>query len=88
MSISICRSNVASLMRHFYIAQFEDALEYASAIEWKKSLSAYVKLFGIDTNIKTFAAKVSLEDFLELLTIEPEQNYSNLYPKDLLIIKN
>ncbi len=88
MSISICRSNVASLMRHFYIAQFEDALEYASAIEWEKSLSAYVKLFGIDTNIKTFAAKVSLEDFLELLTIEPEQNYSNLYPKDLLIIKN
>ena len=89
MAISICRSNVAFLMRNLYMAQFEDAfLEYASAIEWEKSLRAYVKLFGIDATLKAFAFKLGLEAFLDSLNQDTEQNYPNLYPKDLLIIKN
>ncbi len=89
MNISICRSNISFLMRNLYMAQFEDAfLEYASAIEWEKSLRAYVKLFGMDATIKAFALKLDLEEFLESISQDTEQSYPNLYPKDLLIIKN
>lgn len=89
MAISVCRANVSFLMRRLYIAQFKDAYqECASAIDWEKSLSAYLHLFGPDALIKEFALHVNLHTTLEELSTESTSQDISTYPKDLLMLKS
>jgi len=88
MSISICTSNVAYIIKKLYIAQFEHAYATcASAIDWNKSLGMYVQFFGADTFLKAFLESHSLT--LHAQTLEPlsHSNESSFYPQDLLVLK-
>lgn len=89
MSISVCRANVSFLMRRLYIAQFKDAYhQAASAIDWARSFSAYLRLFGPDGLIKEFALHTNLDALLEELSLPSSTQELSTYPKDLLMLKS
>jgi len=88
MSISICTSNVAYVIKKLYIAQFEHAyVTCGSAIDWDKSLGMYVQFFGADAFLKAFLQTHILT--LHPQTLEPlsQTNENSFYPQDLLVLK-
>jgi hypothetical protein len=88
MSISICKTNVAYVLRKLYIAQFKNAFETCkTGINWEKSIGIYTHFFGTDTLLKEFIASHELELDEAKLEALPITQEPSLYPQDLLVLK-
>jgi len=88
MKLSICKTNVAYVIRKLYIGQFKNAYEAcASAIDWEKSIGLYVHLFGADTLLKEFLLTYDVTINEDILAQLPPTEEPSLYPQDLLMLK-
>ncbi len=88
MSISICKTNVAHVIRKLYIAQFENAFETCkTAINWEKSIELYTHFFDADSPLKGFLTEHELKVNEAILEPLPTIQESITYPQDLLVIE-
>ncbi len=85
MNLSICKQNIANIMKKLYLSQFKEAAkEMNTAVDWEKSLSNYLQFFPIDKPLVEF---VKTYDKLELLQSIPllSPPFENpTYPKSVL----
>ncbi len=89
MSISICTSNVAYVLKKLYIAQFEHAyLTCVSAIDWDESLVLYGHFFGMDAFLHAFLQDHPLTLMPETLERVAKPTETSFYPQDLLVLKH
>ena len=86
MQLSICKQNVANLMRKVYIAQFQDAAETQNNhVDWEGSFLRYLKLFPMDKLLVEFAKKNDKMETLQHIVISSPPPETPTYPKNMLI---
>lgn len=84
ITISICKNQVAMVMKHFYITQFRDA-KNQQTVDWEKSFRLYLNLFTMDKLLMDFAKEINQFDILlSLEKIEKIEGISE-YPKTVLV---
>lgn len=85
MKISICKYQIATIMKNIYIAQFQDAYhEMDNAIDWEKSFLTYLQFFPMDKRLSEFAKESQKVDVLQHIMIAEAPKENPIYPKKAL----
>jgi len=85
MSLSVCRQNVANIMRKYYMAQLEDALiDTSTPIDWEKTFLEYCRFFPMDKILVEFAKRHRKMDVLQRISAIAVAQESPLYPKTIV----
>ncbi|MBP1679697.1 MAG: hypothetical protein H6Q35_36 [Proteobacteria bacterium] len=89
MKISICKQNIATIMKKIYIAEFKDA--YATmdkAVDWEKSFLTYLQFFKADKLLVDFAKESQKMDVLQHIILSSPPPENPIYPKKALTYLN
>lgn len=85
MQISICKQNVANIIRKIYIAQLKDAHEQRdNTVDWEKSFLTYLKFFPMDKLLVEFAKEHQKLEVLKHIIIASPPPQNPIYPKNLV----
>lgn len=86
LKISICSSQVSSVMKRLYIAQFKDAYKRCNeSIDWEKTFEAYLNLFTMDKWLVEFAKESEKTSILKNFQLRSEILLYPEYPKNILV---
>ncbi|WP_263832587.1 hypothetical protein [Sulfurospirillum oryzae] len=85
MNISICKQNVANIMKKIYIAQFKEAKNLMdNEIDWEKSFLTYLQFFPMDKLLVEFAKESQKMSVLQHIIIASPPPQDPVYPKNVL----
>ena len=85
MKISICKQEIASIMKKIYLAQLQDAQkEMDNAIDWEKSFLTYLQFFPMDKHLSEFAKESHKVEVLQRIIIAQAPQEHPIYPKEVL----
>lgn len=86
MKIAVCTSNVATVMKQMYIAQFKDAYAiHENNIDWAKTFAAYLHFFTLDKLLVEFAKEREMIDILKTVPIVEINKEGISYPLSILV---
>lgn len=85
MSLTVCRQNVANIMRQYYMLQLEDAIaNTSSSIDWEKTFLEYCRFFPMDKILVEFAKRHGKMEVLQRISAIARTEESPQYPKTIV----
>ncbi|DAB35616.1 MAG TPA: hypothetical protein CFH80_09185 [Sulfurospirillum cavolei] len=85
MSLTVCRQNVANIMRQYYMSQLEDAIaNTSSSIDWEKTFLEYCRFFPTDKILVEFAKRHGKMEVLQRISAIARTEESPQYPKTIV----
>jgi hypothetical protein len=85
MNLSICKQNIANIMKKLYIAQFKEAATTLNhAVDWEKSFLNYLQFFPIDKPFVEFVKAYDKLELLQSIALSSPPFENPIYPKSVL----